>query len=97
MGSWLRLWKVLLTAVLGVLSLLPYGLLGNPAVEDGDAGRSSDLGTVEQGWELKYIVQWVLEGKTGLEPRFIIKVSPDHMHVHMQQGPGPGPQSSRKW
>lgn len=76
MGHRLRHWRVLLTAVLGVLSLLPHSLLGKEEV-----GRSAALRRVKRGWVWNQF--FVLEEYTGLEPLYIGKVSPDHMHVHV--------------
>lgn len=67
MGDRVHLRSTLLTMVLGVLSLLPHGLLGNPAEEAGRAPR------VKRGWVWNQF--FVLEEYTGLEPLYIGKVS----------------------
>lgn len=80
MGDRLHLWSALLTAVLGVLSLLPHSLLGNPAEEE-HAGRSPLLRREKRGWVWNQF--FVLEEYTGLEPLYIGKVSLDYTHVHV--------------
>lgn len=81
MADRLRLCSALLAAVLAVLSLLPHSLLGNPAAEKDDAGRSALLRRVKRGWVWNQF--FVLEEYTGLEPLYIGKVSPDHTRVHV--------------
>lgn len=74
----MRLWSILLAAVLVLLSLLPHSLLGNPAEKDGR--RSPYLRRAKRGWVWNQF--FVLEEYTGLDPLYIGKVSPDHTHVH---------------
>lgn len=81
MAERLHLCSALLTAILGVLSILPHSLLGNPAAEEDDTGRSALLRRVKRGWVWNQF--FVLEEYTGLEPLYIGKVSPDHAHVHV--------------
>uniref|UniRef100_H3CTF5 Cadherin-20 n=1 Tax=Tetraodon nigroviridis TaxID=99883 RepID=H3CTF5_TETNG len=80
MGGRLRLWSVLLTAVLALLSLLPHSLLGNPAEEE-VAERSLLLRRAKRGWVWNQF--FVLEEYTGLEPLYIGK-----LHSDMDKGDG---------
>ncbi|XP_029955543.1 cadherin-20-like [Salarias fasciatus] len=70
----------LLPAVLGVLTFLPLGLLGNPS-EGGEPAGSALLQRVKRGWVWNQF--FVLEEYTGLEPLYIGK-----LHSDMDKGDG---------
>uniref|UniRef100_A0A667YF09 Cadherin-20 n=1 Tax=Myripristis murdjan TaxID=586833 RepID=A0A667YF09_9TELE len=79
-GTALRLARMLLPVAVGVLTLLPHGLLGEPA-ENGRASGSAPLQRVKRGWVWNQF--FVLEEYTGLEPLYIGK-----LHSDMDEGDG---------
>lgn len=68
--------SALLPVALCILTLLPHGLVGEPA-EEGNAGSSAPLQRVKRGWVWNQF--FVLEEYTGLEPLYIGKVSVAYM------------------
>uniref|UniRef100_A0A667YNP6 Cadherin-20 n=1 Tax=Myripristis murdjan TaxID=586833 RepID=A0A667YNP6_9TELE len=75
-----RVARMLLPVAVGVLTLLPHGLLGEPA-ENGRASGSAPLQRVKRGWVWNQF--FVLEEYTGLEPLYIGK-----LHSDMDEGDG---------
>ncbi|KAM4606306.1 cadherin-20-like [Polymixia lowei] len=78
-----RSFHILLPIALGMLTLLPQGLLGKPAAsaEEEKASSSARLQRVKRGWVWNQF--FVLEEYTGLEPLYIGK-----LHSDMDEGDG---------